>query len=194
MVRIGIVVGSTRPGRRGRIVAEWVAAQAALEQPAVGFDIVDLADVALPMLDEHQPAIFGRYDNAHTVHWAETVARFDGFVFVTPEYNHSIPAALKNALDFLYAEWNNKAAGFVGYGLHGATRAIEHLRLILAELRIATVRTQVALSVHHDFTRDADGAAGFTPGTQQHQALAAMLDDVVAWSGALTQVRGGAPA
>jgi NAD(P)H-dependent FMN reductase len=195
MVQIAIIVGSTRPGRRGRVVAEWVAAQAAREQPAAGFDIVDLADFALPMLDEQQPAVFGRYGNAHTVHWAETVARFDGFVFVTPEYNHSIPAALKNALDFLYAEWNNKAAGFVGYGLHGATRAIEHLRLILAELRVATVRTQVALSLHQDFTfSDAAEPGEFGPGPHQDQALTAMLDEVVAWSRALIQVRAGDPA
>ncbi|GAB1639672.1 NADPH-dependent FMN reductase [Krasilnikovia sp. MM14-A1259] len=195
MVQIGIVVGSTRPGRRGRLVAEWVAAEAAREHPAVGFDIVDLADFALPMLDEPQPALFGRYGNAHTVHWAQTVARFDGFVFVTPEYNHSIPAALKNALDFLYAEWNNKAAGFVGYGLHGAARAIEHLRLILAELRVATVRTQVALSLHHDFTfSDATEPGEFEPGPHQRQTLTAMLDDVVVWSRALTPVRVGTAA
>ncbi|MFI5931903.1 NADPH-dependent FMN reductase [Actinoplanes sp. NPDC051494] len=156
MVQIAIIVGSTRPGRGGRIVAEWVAAQAAQEQPGAGFDIVDLADFAPPMLDEPQPALFGRYRNAHTVRWAETVARFDGFVFVTPEYNYSIPAALNNALDFL------------------------HLRLILAEL-------------HQDFTfSEATEPGEFGPGPHQHQALAAMLDEVVVRSRALTQVRVGA--
>ncbi len=160
MTKIAIIAGSTRPGRRSRLVAEWAASVAAQEHPAAEFEIVDLADFALPLLDEELPALFGRYGNEHTVRWAETIARYDGFVFVTPEYNHSIPGALKNALDFLYAEWNDKAAGFIGYGLHGGTRAVEHLRLILAELKVATVRTQVALSLHHDFTAKTPGEPG----------------------------------
>ena len=195
MPKIAIILGSTRPGRRGRAVAEWVASVAAREQPAADFEILDLADFALPLLDEEQPALFGRYANPHTVRWAEAVAAFDGFVFVTPEYNHSIPGALKNALDFVYAEWNNKAAGFVGYGLHGAARAVEHLRLVLAELKVATVRNQVALSLHHDFTFSAPTEPGtFTPGPHQVKALTAMLDDVVVWARALAPVREGVAA
>ncbi|MGG7569380.1 NADPH-dependent FMN reductase [Streptomyces sirii] len=193
--RIGIVVGRTRPGRRGRTVADWVAAVAAHEQPSVDFEIVDLADFELPLLDEEQPALSGRYSQAHTTRWAESIARYDGFVFVTPEYNHSTTGALKNALDFLYAEWNNKAAGFVGYGLHGGTRAVEHLRLILAELKVATVRTQVALSLHHDFSFSAPTEPGtLTPGPHQHRTLTALLDDVVVRARALKPVREGAPA
>jgi NAD(P)H-dependent FMN reductase len=195
VTRIAIVVGSTRPGRRGRAVAEWVVTTASREQPAVDFEIVDLADAGLPLLDEQQPAIFGRYDNAHTRRWAETIAAYDGFVFVTPEYNHSIPAALKNALDYVYAEWNNKAAGFVGYGLTGGARAVEHLRLILAELKVATVRTQVALSLHHDFTfTDPTEPGELTPGEHQLRALSGLLEDVVAWSRALEPLRAGAAA
>ncbi|GAB1690490.1 NADPH-dependent FMN reductase [Krasilnikovia sp. M28-CT-15] len=195
MTRIGIIVGSTRPGRRGRIVAEWVAATAARQQPSADFDIVDLADFDLPLLDEEQPALFGRYAHAHTVRWAEAVARYDGYVFVTPEYNRSLPGALKNAMDFAYAEWNDKAAGFVGYGLHGGIRAVEHLRLILAELKVATVRSQAALTLHHDFTFAAPTEPGeVTPGPQAHQALTATLADVVVWSRALAQVRTGAVA
>ncbi|NUR87370.1 MAG: NAD(P)H-dependent oxidoreductase [Nonomuraea sp.] len=190
MTRIGIIVGSTRPGRRGRAVADWVATVAAQERPEVDVEVVDLADFALPLLDEEQPAIFGQYGNAHTLRWAEAVARYDGFVFVTPEYNHSVPAALKNALDFVYAEWNHKAAGFVGYGLYGGVRAVEHLRLVLAELRVATVRTQVGLSLHDDFAvPDA-----FTPGPRQRETLVTLLDDVVAWARALRTVREGVPA
>jgi NAD(P)H-dependent FMN reductase len=192
MVKIGIVVGSTRPGRRGRAVADWVVSVAAQQQPTADFEIVDLTDFALPILDEQHPALFGQYGKAHTTRWAETVARYDGFVFVTPEYNHSIPGALKNALDFIYAEWNNKAAGFVSYGLHGGTRAVEHLRLILAELKVATVRTQVALSLHHDFTIPAPTEPGaFTPGPQQNRTLTALLDEVVTWSRALEPIREG---
>lgn len=195
MTEIAIIAGSTRPGRRSRAVAEWVAAQAARRHPSIGFGIVDLADFALPVLDEADPAIFGRYSKEHTTRWAETIARYDGFVFVTPEYNHSIPGALKNALDFAYAEWNDKAAGFVSYGLHGGTRAVEHLRLILAELQVATVRAQVVLSLHDDFSSPTPAEPStFTPGTHQEASLGTLLDQVVAWSRALQAVREGVPA
>ena len=195
MTKIGIIVGSTRPGRRGRAVAEWVASVAVEQHPEADFEIVDLADFDLPILDEEHPALFGRYGEEHTRRWAETIARYDGFVFVTPEYNHSIPGALKNALDYLYAEWNNKAAGFVGYGLHGGTRAVEHLRLILAELKVATVRTQVALTLHHDFSIPAPTAPGvLTPGPHQSPTLTGLLDEVIAWSRALEPIREGVSA
>lgn len=198
MTRIGIIVGTTRPGRRGRAVAEWVAEGAALRHPEADFEIVDLADFGLPLLDEALPAMAGRYAHPHTRRWAGAIARYDGFVFATPEYNRSVPAALKNALDFLYAEWNNKAAGIVGYGVHGGTRAAEHLRLILAELQVVTVRSQVALSVHGDFTAadptDPAGPAGVAADPHGHQALGALLDDVLAWTRTLEAVREGVPA
>ncbi|MGA8117667.1 MAG: NAD(P)H-dependent oxidoreductase, partial [Actinocatenispora sp.] len=112
------------------------------------------------------------------------------FVFVTPEYNHSMPGALKNAIDFLYAEWSNKAAGFVSFGLHGGTRAVEHLRLVLAEVKVADVRTQVVLSLFADFEIDDMSQPGtFTPGPRQEATLTRMLDEVVAWSGALRPLR-----
>ncbi len=195
MSEIAIIVGSTRPGRRSRAVAEWVASQAAQTQPSSGFEIVDLSDFALPVLDEATPAIFGQYSKEHTSRWADTVARYDGFVFVTPEYNHSIPGVLKNALDFVYAEWNDKAAGFVSYGLTGGTRAVEHLRLILAELQVATVRAQVALSLHDDFASPTSAEpTACTPGPHHAASLSALLDQVVAWSRALQTVRESAPA
>ena len=94
------------------------------------------------------PPAFGQCSNAHTKAWSAAVASFDGFVFVTPEYNHSTSGALKNARDYLYNEWVNKAAGFVSYGSMGGVRAVEHLRGIMAELQIADVRAQVTLSLH----------------------------------------------
>lgn len=198
MTRIGIIVGTTRPGHRARAVAEWIATAAARRHPEADFEIVDLADFGLPLLDEELPAMAGRYAHPHTRRWAEAIARFDGFVFATPEYNHSISGALKNALDFLYAEWNDKAAGIVGYGVHGGTRAVEHLRLILAELRVATVRSQVALSVHADFAA-ADPAAPTAPAEvatdpHAHAALGALLDDVLSWARALEPIRTAVPA
>ena len=106
-------------------------------------------------------------------------------MFVTPEYNHSTSGALKNAIDFLYREWNDKAAGFVGYGGAGGTRAVEHLRLIMGEIKVAGVRAQVALSMYTDF----ESFSTFKPGPHQEAAVNAMLDDVVAWGGALQTMR-----
>src|SRR6195952_3911648 len=149
-VRIGIIIGSTRPGRGGDQVAKWVLDQASQRGDA-DYELVDLADFALPHLDEAVPASVGQYANDHTRAWADKIDSFDGFIFVTPEYNHSTSGALKNAIDFLFAEWNNKAAGFVSYGAVGGARAVEHLRLIVGELQIADVRAQVAFSLMTDF-------------------------------------------
>ena len=184
MLRIAAVVGSTRPGRKAGAVARWVHESSRSREDAV-VEVVDLADYALPLLDEPVPPMAADYRQPHTRAWADTVASYDAFVFVTPEYNHAPSAALKNALDFLYAEWNDKAAGIVSYGVDGGIRAAEQLRLVLAELRIATVRNQVALSFDTDF-RDWTELA---PRDTTHTALAAMLDEVVAWGTALRTVR-----
>jgi len=190
MTKIGIILGSTRPGRRGQAVAEWVAAVAAKQDGDATYELVDLADFDLPVLDEEHPALFGKYGKEHTTRWAEAIGSYDGFVFVTAEYNHSVPGALKNGLDYLFAEWNNKAAGFVSYGLHGGTRAVEHLRLILAEMKVATVRSQVVLSLFNDFKfSDPTETGTFVPGPHQEPTLVTMLSEVVSWSQALKPLR-----
>ncbi|MFF0309125.1 NADPH-dependent FMN reductase [Streptosporangium sp. NPDC004379] len=194
MIRIAVVVGSTRPGRRGAGVARWVeeaaGRHAAAKAGEAAVELVDIAEYGLPLLDEPLPAIFGDYRNPHTVRWAETIRSFDAFVFVTPEYNHSVPAALKNAIDYLYAEWHDKAAGIVGYGVEGGIRAAEHLRLVLAETKVAVVGTQVALSMFTDIvvTDPADPGV-LSPTERQQKAMTAMLDEVVAWSRALRPLR-----
>jgi NAD(P)H-dependent FMN reductase len=182
--RIGIILGSTRPGRRGEPVAKWVF-EAASARPDADFELIDLADCPLPHLDEPLPASMGQYQNEHTREWAATISRFDGFVFVTPEYNHSTSGVLKNAIDFLYAEWNNKAMGVVSYGVVGGARAAEHLRLIAGELQMAAVRTNVALSLFTEF----ENFTEFKPGAQQSQGLGTLLDQVIAWSEALAPLR-----
>lgn len=190
-VRLAIVVGSTRPGRRGPQVASWVrqAAAAHLRERAT-VEIVDLAQFGLPMLDEPLPAAIGDYRNTHTIEWAATVSGFDGFIFVTPEYNHSMPAALKNAIDFLFAEWNDKAAGFVSYGLNGGTRAVEHLRLTLAEVKVATVRAQVALGLFTDFdVPDMAEPGTFAPADHHGDVMNRMFDEIVDWAHALRPLR-----
>jgi NAD(P)H-dependent FMN reductase len=117
--------------------------------------------------------------------WAAKIGSFDAFVFVTPEYNHAPSAALKNAIDFLYKEWNNKAAGFVGYGGAGGTRAAEQLRLIMAEIQVATVRAQVMLSLYTDF----ETFSTFKPASHQEAAVNSMLNQVIAWGGAMKTLR-----
>jgi len=182
-LRIGIILGSTRPGRKGDQVAKWVLEQA--ESRDASYELVDLADFNLPHLDEAITASQGKYENEHTKAWAAAIAQYDGFVFVTPEYNHSTSGALKNAIDFIYAEWNNKAAGFVSYGVAGGTRAVEHLRLIVGELQIADVRQQVAVSLLTDF----EGYTTLKPLPHLEPGLATMFGQVESWAGALRSVR-----
>src|SRR3982751_917191 len=150
MLRVGIILGSTRPGRIGESVAKWVFENASKRTDAE-YDYVDIADFNLPLLDEPVPPSFGQYSKEHTKRWAEKIASLDGFVFVTPEYNHGTSAALKNAIDFLFAEWNNKAAGFVSYGSANGVRAVESLRLVMGEIMVADIRNQVQLSLFTDF-------------------------------------------
>jgi NAD(P)H-dependent FMN reductase len=186
MTKIGIIIGSTRPGRNGEAVARWVYEVAAQRSDAE-FELVDLLDYTLPHLDEELPPSLGQYAQPHTLAWSRTIASFDGFVMVTPEYNHSTSGALKNAIDFLYHEWNNKAVGFVSYGGAGGTRAVEHLRLIAGELQMADVRAQVALSLFTDF----ENFSVFKPNDFQRDSLTTTLDQVVAWSTALAPLRAG---
>jgi NAD(P)H-dependent FMN reductase len=184
MVRIGIIVGSTRPNRNGEQVARWVYEVASGRDDAE-FELVDLRDYPLPHLDEPLSPSFGQYHNEHTRRWADKIASFDGFVMVTPEYNHSTSGVLKNAIDYLYAEWNNKAVGFVSYGGAGGARAAEHLRMIAGELQLADVRQQVTLSLVTEF----ENFSVFTPGDYSLAALHTLLDQVVAWSTALAPLR-----
>ncbi|GAA3117831.1 NADPH-dependent FMN reductase [Streptosporangium carneum] len=184
MIKIGIIVGSTRPGRTAEPVAHWVR-NVADKRGDAEFELVDIADYDLPHLDEEFLPVQGLYARPHTLAWARKIDEFDGYVIVTPEYNHSTSGALKNALDFLYREWNNKAVGFVSYGGAGGVRAVEHLRLVAGELQLADVRAQVELSLFTDF----ENFTVFAPATRQEGTLTTMLDQLVAWSGALRTLR-----
>jgi len=184
MIRIGIIIGSTRPGRKGLAVAEWVY-EIAQERSDAEFELVDIKDFNLPLLDEPMSPMMGEYTHQHTKDWSAKIASFDAYIFVTPEYNHATSGALKNAIDFLYHEWVNKAAGFVGYGGALGTRAVENLRLIMGELQIADVKAQVGLSLFTDY----ENFSVFTPAAQQEQSVNTMLDQVIAWCGALKSLR-----
>ncbi len=184
MNRTAIIVGSTRPGRNAEAVARWVL-EKAKKRGNAEFELVDIKDYNLPLLDEPMPASAGQYSNAHTKKWAEKIASYDAFVFVVPEYNHGISAALKNAIDYLYAEWNNKAAGFVSYGSAGGTRAVEQLRLVMGELQVADVRAQVFFSLFTDF----ENFSVFKPNPVHEDGLNTMLDQLDTWGRAMKAVR-----
>ena len=186
MTKIAIILGSTRPGRNGEAVAKWVLEKASARTEAT-YELVDLADYPLPHLDEPIPPSAQQYENEHTKAWSRTIEAFDGFIIVTPEYNRSTSGVLKNAIDFLYHEWNNKAVGFVSYGAAASgLRAVEHLRVIAAELQMADVRSAVGISLHTDF----EGFTTMKDDLPHHvTALDDMLGQLVAWSTAMRTVR-----
>jgi NAD(P)H-dependent FMN reductase len=184
MLKVGIIAGSTRPNRKSLDVAKWVL-EIATQRSDAEYELVDIKDFELPLLDEPWPPSMGKYEQPHTKRWAAKISSLDAFVFVTPEYNHGIPGALKNAIDFLFAEWKHKAAGFVSYGGASGARAVEQLRLVLAEVHVATVRAQLLLSIRHDF----ENFTTFKPHAEHVKALGIVLDQVVAWSGALKTLR-----
>ncbi|MDF2727665.1 MAG: putative NADPH-dependent reductase [Nitrososphaera sp.] len=184
VIKIAIILGSTRPGRNGEAVARWVY-EIAKKRIDAEFEFVDIKDFNLPLLDEPVPPSQGQYSKEHTKRWSAKIDSFDGYIFVTAEYNHGIPGALKNAIDFLYQEWNNKTAGFVSYGSAGGVRSVEHLRLVMAELQIADVRAQVTLSLFTDF----ENFTKFKPAAFQEQYVNTLLDQVIAWGRALKFLR-----
>ena len=177
-LNIGIILGSTRQGRVSPQVGEWVKGIADQRGDA-DYEIVDISDYNLPFLgttDGSEPGIAA---------WNEKLASLDGFVFVVQEYNHSITGALKNAIDFAREAWYNKAAGIVSYGSTGGARAAEHLRGILGEVKVADVRTHPTLSLFTDF----ENGSVFKPQDLHQTNMTAMLDEVIAWSGALKTLR-----
>jgi NAD(P)H-dependent FMN reductase len=184
-LKIAIILGSTRPGRNGEGVADWVLEKSRARTEAQ-YELVDLADHPLPHMDEPMPPSLGQYAGEHTKEWAQTIGAYDGYIFVTPEYNHSTSGVLKNAIDYLYGEWNNKAAAFVSYGAVGGARAIEHLRAICSELQIAHVRQQLSFSMWTDF----ENFSKFAPGPQHSEAVVVLFDQLESWTQAMKTVRG----
>ena len=185
MTKIGIITGSTRPGRNSLQVAEWVKGIADKRGDAE-YEVVDLADYNLPMYAEPISAAYSQdYQTPEAIPWSKKIAELDGYVFITPEYNHGVTSALKNAIDYLYVEWNNKAAGIVSYGSSGGVRAAEALRIIMAELQIASVRSHTAMSLFTDFVNMSE----FKPAEVHEPSVTTMLDQVNAWTNALEPLR-----
>ena len=176
-LNIGIILGSTREGRVSPQVGAWVKTLADQKGNA-NYEIVDIKEYKLPLLGESS-------DVTGITKWNKKLAELDGFIFVTAEYNHGLPASLKNALDLAKDAWNNKAAGIVSYGSAGGARAAEHLRGILGELQIADVRTHVLLSLFNDF----ENYSKFKPLDLHQRNMNGMLDQLVSWATALKQTR-----
>ncbi|MGO2051280.1 NADPH-dependent FMN reductase [Glutamicibacter sp. BW80] len=186
MLKIAIITGSTRPGRNNAAVAQWVLEQAQQRNDA-SYELVDIADFNLPLLDEAFPAAYQNYQNEATKNWSAKIAEFDGYVFITPEYNHSIAPALANALSYLNAEFSNKAAGIVGYGSAMGARAVEHLRGILSELQLAHVQKTGMFSLFTDF----ENFSVFKPTEQSAASVQPMFDQLISWTTAMNTVRAG---
>jgi NAD(P)H-dependent FMN reductase len=185
MSLIKIIVGSTRPGRFGDQPAEWIN-QLAKEHPDHSFDVVDLAKVNLPLLDEPQPALYGNYTRDHTKAWSKIISEADGFIFVTPEYNHAVPAALKNAIDYLAAEWRHKPAAIVSYGVEGGVRAAENLRVIAGNLSMYSLYEAVALV---NFWAQLDSNGKFTATEDQTERAHKMINAVTFWADQFKEAR-----
>lgn len=185
MLKIGIITGSTRPNRNSIKVAnklkEWADKRGDAE-----YEVVDIADYNLPLYNEPISAAYSSdYVTPEAKPWSEKIASLDGFVFVTPEYNHGITSAMKNAIDYLYVEYNNKPAGIVSYGSSGGVRAAEALRVVLAELQVASVRTHVVMSLFTDF----EDMSEFTPAALHEETFNTQLDQVLSWGEALKTIR-----
>lgn len=188
MIRVGIVVGSTRPGRNGIQVAAWVQELAARHAgDRAEFEMLDLQEFELPLLDEPIPAVVAPGRNPHTVRWAERAGAYDAYIFVTPEYNGGAPASLQNAIDYLFQEWTRKTVGYVGYGIYGAVTAVQELRAQAGRLNMADIGPQVALSLRDDFVANTE----FKPQSLHIEELHRLVDELLAWTTALTPLRAG---
>jgi NAD(P)H-dependent FMN reductase len=185
MVKIGIITGSTRDSRVNTQVAEWVKSIADKRTDAE-FELVDIKEYNLPRYNESVPAVFTRdYQTPEAKPWSEKIDSLDGFVFVLAEYNKGITSGLKDAIDYLYQEWNNKAAGIVSYGSTLGVSAANDLRLILSVPKVATVGTHVGMSLFTDF----ENMSKFNPAPFHKDTVNTLLDEVVSWSTALKTIR-----
>lgn len=186
MRRIKIIIGSTRPGRFGPKLAQWLYGLAK-EREDARYEIVDLAKLGLPLLDEAVPAAAGQYEHEHTKRWAAIVDEADGFIFVTPEYNHGVSGALKNAIDFVGAEWYYKPVAFASYGAAaGGTRAVEQLRQIGANVRWFDLNDALLFV---NYWTQLDERGEFVPTGQQERFAREMLDELVFWTDQLARSR-----
>lgn len=186
MVTIKILAGSTRPGRFNIQPATWIY-EIAKKRTDIKVELLDLAEINLPMLDEPVPASQNKYSKDHTKKWAKTIGEADGFIFVTPEYNHSYSPALKNAIDFLFAEWHYKPVSYLSYGsLAGGARAVEHLRGVAGEVKMYDLREQILLP---SYWENLDGNGQYKFNERHEKAANDILDSLIFWAGIMKEAR-----
>ncbi|WP_354698969.1 hypothetical protein DSM112329_04668 [Paraconexibacter sp. AEG42_29] len=186
MPTLSIIIGSTRPGRAGLPIATWFAERA---RSHGGFDVAvaDLAKIDLPMMDEPKHPRLGEYAHQHTKDWSAQVAAADAFVFVTPEYNYGYTAPLKNAIDYLHAEWKHKPVGFVSYGgVAAGTRAVQQLKQVVTTLSMLPLFEAVSIPFHPQFIEDGVVQANDV----MQDAATAMLDELVRVEAVARELRG----
>lgn len=188
--KIAVIIGSTRASRFADKPAAWLMKQAAAREDMTA-ELVDLRDFDLPLFDEMASNKWMPSQDPKAIAWQEKLAEFDGYIFITAEYNHSITGALKNALDQAYNEWNRKPMGYLGYGGVGAARAIEHLRTIGVELAMVPVHGAVHISGGDFMAVHPMGANGEIETIEDHILPAAkdLFDDMVWWANATKAAR-----
>ena len=181
-----IVIASTRPGRVGPSVAEWFAPRAVTDN-RFAVEVIDLAEVNLPLLDEPNHPRLRRYTHQHTKDWSATVDRADAFVFVIPEYNYGFNAVIKNAIDYLHAEWAHKPVGFVSYGgVAAGTRAVQMLKQVVTTLKMVPVFESVNIPFVAQFL---DSDRKLQPNDVMEGAATDMLAELARWTEALRPLR-----
>jgi NAD(P)H-dependent FMN reductase len=181
-----IIIGSTRPGRVGPAVADWIIRRAR-EHGGFDVEVTDLADLDLPMFNEPSHPRLKQYLHRHTKDWSTLVDGSDAFIFVIPEYNYAITAPVKNAIDYLHHEWQNKPAGIVSYGgISAGTRAAQMLKQVITTLRVMPVPEAVSIPFVREFL-DEDGR--LKPNETMESAATAMLDELLRWAEALRPLR-----
>lgn len=185
--RIAVIMSTTREGRLADKVATWLMKQGAGHSD-LAFELVDLRDYPMPFFNEQASSMWMPSGNHVARIWQEKISQFDGYIFITAEYNHSIPAVLKNALDYSYSEWARKPVAFVGYGGVGAARAVEHLRLISIELQMAPMRTAVHVA-GSDFMAVWKGDGDLSAMPYTVSTLNEMFDQLSWWTLALGKAR-----
>jgi NAD(P)H-dependent FMN reductase len=185
--RIGIVIGSTRPSRFGEKPAAWIH-NIASKRTDLDFELIDLRDYKLPLFDEPISPAWGPLKNEEALRWQAKLASLDGFILVTPEYNHGMSAVLKNALDYAYKEFVRKPVAFVGYGGVGGARAVEQLRLVTAELQMVSLRHAVHIC-GMDFLGLFQQGKSFDDFPHLAQSAGPMLDDLAWWTRVLKPAR-----
>lgn len=186
-LKIAIIIGTTRAARFGHKPAQWVK-DIATGRDDMDTEIIDLRDFPMPFFDEVASNAWAPTTNEIAKAWQKKMAGFDGYIFVTAEYNHGMPAVLKNALDYAYPEWNKKAAALVGYGSVGGARAVEQLRMVAAELQMATIRTGVYIQ-GADFMGVWQQGKDLKELTHLQQGVKDMLDQLSWWAAALKTAR-----